>query len=114
MSKIDILKNPLNENKNLMSDDSNDDIILSQNNINPQKIELFVEESSSRIIEKMTENKNEVEEMAIEEKANNNDNLMDVEEEKNEEEKSNHEDDQSDLSFHENEEMNKNMEEEKY
>lgn len=97
-----------------MSDDSNDNIILSQNNINPQKIELFVEESSSRIIEKMTENKNEVEEMAIEEKAINNDNLMDVEEEKNEEEKSHHEDDQSDLSFHENEEMNKNMEEEKY
>lgn len=112
VSRIDILKNPLNETHNLAVEDLNETVVLSQNPQESHTIELFAETSTNKIVEKLNKTK---EEMIIEEnthpkeKANNN---IEFEEEKIEEE--NYEEGQSDLSYEENEEIAKNMGEEKF
>lgn len=111
VSSIDILKNPLEDTHNLVDENANDVVLLSENSQNSQAIELFAETSTNKIVEKLNKTK---EEMIIEEnisKDNNNNNKIEVEEEKIEEENY---DGQSDLSYEENEEMAKNMEEEKF
>jgi hypothetical protein len=110
VSNIDILKNPFEENKSKMWDING--VHLSQSPINPQRVELFAESSSNKIVEKLV-HLNENEEMIIEEanqKEEEKQNTMIEEEEEKIEEKP---DNQSDLSYEENEAQLINIEEEK-
>ncbi len=109
VSRIDILKSPLEE-------PSENAVILSQNSTNNEKVEIFANNSTDRIIDKIVRNSEgnaeNTEEMAIEEEITVKKN--DIIEEEEEEKKAETQEDQSDLSYEEDELFTNNMEEEKF
>ena len=112
ISRIDVLKNQFEENKNSLGDVNG--VYLSQIPENPRKVELFADSSSNKIVEATKNfNPNENEGMMIEEPVEKKEEEVKNEMIEEEEEKI-EQDDQSDVSYDENEANLKNMEEEKF